>query len=91
MSYFLFQITEDGEARFEELTEAELTERVADESGEGYIEPLTEHNFWQACPGGDPMYWGWHQAGPGDKRYLLIKGEVVVPKEATRVKTWELP
>jgi len=78
--YFVIAVSEDGDASVRGLSESELLAKLTpDQDGEAELDGA------KAMPeikDVDPMYW--------EDSFLIIRGEVIVPKPRQVVSTWEL-
>ena len=77
MKYFVISVSEDGDVSVTQHTKEEL-EREMNEHG------WPDPEICRDDTGGDPQEWG-------EKRYLIIKGEIVKPRPIEVVKQVELP
>ena len=84
MSYFLIRSGEDG-TRIQQLTEKQLLQQIEpDENGDYYYGAQLE--FLKEIPESDKGFW----IDVNDNAAVLIKGEIVVPKQKTVVQRYEL-
>jgi len=77
MSYFVVWADPDGGCRITELTEEELLKRLNDDGD--YPPDKIRSDLDER----DPDYWG-------DKRVLIIKGDIVVPKAVETVTKFSI-
>ncbi len=75
--YVLITSDEDGDIRIRRMTEKEVQEKIIDRGTPPWL------NARDLAKEPDPMYWGSHC-------WLLIRGEIVVPKPKTTATGWDL-
>lgn len=81
--YHVIHCGEDGDVHYEQLDRKTLLERLnADEPYYG-----TNDAFRLAPPQSNPQYW---EASDSGSKLLIIKGNVVQPREKTVVKEYDI-
>lgn len=80
MTYFVLTSTEDGTSISEGMTKGQLDKFIQELIDDGY-----EPNFLSKIPVSDKGYW--HVP---DNSFLIIKGEIVVPKKKDVITKWEV-
>lgn len=72
--FIVFHHNEDGETDCSLMTEKEILNIVKEIGSEDFREELPGGNGWDYC----------------GECYLVIKGEIIVPKPVEKVTKWEL-
>lgn len=86
MPYFVIHSGEDG-IRIEELDSTTLQERISPKHEHWDGNYYGTEGFAAAIPTNDDGYF----SGPNANKLLIIKGDIVIPKEVSRVTEYELP
>lgn len=85
MTYFILRSGEDG-TRIEAVTEEQLLKRITPDK-DGHTDYGSDIKFLGKVPESDRGCW----MGVPDAAILIIKGEIVIPKEKTIATKYELP
>jgi hypothetical protein len=80
--YFVIQTNEDGEVSVDCFEDAEELMHEYEWDDLDAIKDEYHPQFFVEAPDSDPMYWG--------RRCLIIKGDIIVPKEKQVVTKLEI-